>query len=173
MNIAKRAVKGVTYHNPLKADDSYTLFSSTTTKDVWLIDMEGHIVNHWRMDHTPGEHAVLLPNGNLLSAQLTKRTDELGLPIEAAGLDGELVEIDWDGNVAWRAEVPYQTHDFHPMDNDHILYCDIHLEGILPDELAARWKGGLPGTEHNGKIWGDGIVEIDHDGGVIWKWRLP
>jgi len=171
MDSSKAKMKGVTYYNPLKADNGYTLFSPNGTKDTWLINMEGHVVNHWRLVRIPGEHAVLLPNGNLMAAQMTKGTEELGLPRGASGLGGELTEIDWDGNVVWTAEVPYQTHSFHPMDNGHVLCPDTSPEGILPSELAARWRGGLPGTEHNGKIFGDGIVEIDRDGKVVWKWR--
>lgn len=171
MSVAERVMKGVTYYNPQKADNGYTLFSPNGTTDTWLIDMEGHIINHWKFDRIPGEHSVLLPSGNVMRAQLVKLPDELDLPLGACGLGGELVEADWDGNVVWRAEVPYQTHDFFPMDNGNILYCDTHPEGILPDELAVRWKGGRPGAEYKGKIFGDGIVEINRDKEVVWKWR--
>ena len=67
MSIAETALKGVTYHNRCKTNPGYTLFS-TYTHDVWLIDMEGDIVNRWRMPYTPGAHQWLLPNGNLLFA---------------------------------------------------------------------------------------------------------
>jgi hypothetical protein len=81
------------------------------------------------------------------------------------------MEVDWDGNLIWKAEVPYQWHDFQPMANGHIIFNSIHPDGTLPDEFAARVKGGLPGTELNGKITGDSLVEIDRSGDVVWQWR--
>ncbi len=169
MNVAERVMKGVTYYNPLKADDGYTLFSPSGTTDAWLIDMEGHIVNRWRTEHTSEGHPVLLPNGNLLLSRRVKGVDKSDLP-KAQSFGDELVELDWDGNVVWGAETPFITHDFYPMANGHILYCVTHPEGIMPDELAARWKGGLPGTEFHGKIFADGIHEIDRDKKIVWRW---
>ena len=172
MNVAERVMKGVTYYNPLKAYNGYTLFGPLSTKDAWLIDMEGHIVNRWRTERLPEAQSKLLPNGNLLRAYLAKNADELGPhPLaEANQLGDEIVELDWDSNVVWRAETLFQTHDHNPMANGHILYCVTHPEGIMPDELAARWKGGLPGTEYHGKIFADGIHEIDRDGKIVWRW---
>ena len=170
MNIARTMRKGVTYYNPLKADDGYTLFCPMFDKDVWLIDMEGRIVNRWRMPYTPAGHGILLPNGNLLYAGKLKTHEELGLPSDFSALGGEIIEVDWNGNLIWKAEVPYQNHDFQPMDNDHIVYISLHPKGILPDEIAARLKGGRPGTEFNGKVWGDAIFEIDRDGKIVWEW---
>ena len=171
MSIAKTAKKGVTFYNRQKADDGYTLFS-TYNRDVWLIDMEGYIVNRWRMPYPPGSHQVLLPNGNLLFAGMVKSHTELGLPIEMAGIGGIVLEVDWDSNLVWKATVPYQAHDVRPMRNGHVLYATYHPDGILPDEIAAKVKGGRPGTEFNGKIWGDVVREIDRDGKIVWQWKV-
>ena len=32
-------------------------------------------------------------------------------------------------------------------------------------------KGGIPGTEHNGEMYGDYLVEMTTDGKVVWEWR--
>lgn len=170
MNISRTMREGVTYYNPLKADDGYTLLAPLYAKDVWLIDIEGRIVNRWRMPYIPAGHGILLPNGNLLWAGKVKTHEELGLPLEFSGLGGEIREVDWDGNLIWKAEAPYQNHDFQLKDNDHIIYIALNLEGILPDEIAPKVKGGIPGTEFNGKVWGDALVEIDRDGKKVWEW---
>jgi len=34
-----------------------------------------------------------------------------------------------------------------------------------------RIKGGIPGTEHNGEMYGDCLVEMTTDGKVVWEWR--
>ena len=171
MSVAKTARKGVTLHNHQKVSDGYTLFS-TYNHDVWLVDMEGFIVNRWRMPYTPGAHQWLLPNGNLLFAGMVKTHEELGLPVEMAGVGGIILEVDWDSNLVWKAEVPYQNHDIMPMDNGHVMYGAYHSDGILPDEIAAKVKGGRPETEFNGKIWGDVVYEIDRDGKVVWEWKV-
>ena len=184
MNVSRTALKGVTFYNPTKADDGYTLFCPVgrstwgdAVSNVWLINMKGYIVHRWRMENIAGIHGILLPNGNLLYPKMTKTAAELGLtgigthPNELGGFGGEIVEVDWDDNVVWRLECPYQNHDFLPLPNGHIMYPTYgDKEEIVPDELAARWKGGLPGTELNGKILSDYIYEKDRDGNTVWKW---
>jgi len=153
MSIVKTAKKGVTFYNPAKAHQGYILFVPLGGRDVWLIDMEGNFLNRWQMPYVPGLHGVLLPNGNLLYAGQVKSAEELGLSEEFSGLGGMFLELDWDGNLVWKAEVPYQGHDFFPMENGHILYISWEPAGIVPDEIAAKVKGGRPGSELRGKIW--------------------
>jgi len=166
MSIAKTAKKGVTYYNPCKTDYGYTLFAPLYTKDVWLIDMEGYIVNRWRMPYIPGQHAYLLPNGNLLWAGKVKTPTELGLPFDFGGIGGIIMEVDWDGHVVWQADVPYQNHDFWLMENDHIMFPSYPPRGNTPKEIAEK-IGGLPGT---GDIFSDCVTEIDRQGNVVWEW---
>lgn len=172
MSVAKAAMKGVTYYSRLKADNGYTLFNPIGATDVLLIDMEGYIVHRWCLTSEPSLHGVLLPNGNLMYAGLTKSMEELHLPMDFRAIGGEIVEMDWYGNVLWKAEVPYQHHDFLPLPNGHVMY-PTHLNpgSDLPDELASRWKGGRLGSEYNGKIWGDEIFEIDRNGNMVWEWK--
>jgi len=170
MSIAKTAKKGVTYYNPKKAYNGYTLFS-TYNHDVWLIDMDGYCVNRWKLPYTPGAHQVLLPNGNLLFAGMYKSHKELGLPVEMAGIGGVFIEIDWESTLVWKKIVPLQNHDITPRDNGNILYATYHTDGILPEEIARKLKGGLPNTEFNGKIYGDSIYEINREGKIVWKWK--
>ncbi len=171
MSIAKTARLGVTYYDPLKADDGYTFFAPQGGKNTWLIDMKGNIVNRWVMPYGPGAHGVLLPNGNLFTALRVKSHEELGLPMEFAGVGGMFMEMDWDGNIVWQIEAPNQFHTFYVKDNGNILYHAWAPECILPDEIAARVKGGRPGTELNGQIYGDAVYEIDRNGNRVWEWR--
>lgn len=171
MSIVKTAKKGVTFYNPAKAHQGYILFAPLGGRDVWLIDMEGNFLNRWQMPYVPGLHGVLLPNGNLLYAGQVKSAEELGLSEEFSGLGGMFLELDWDGLLVWKAEVPYQGHDFFSMENGHILYISWEPAGIVPDEIAAKVKGGRPGSELRGKIWGDSLIEIDRDGNRVWEWR--
>lgn len=169
--IAKTALNGVTHYNKEKADDGYTLFSCYN-HDVWLIDMEGSVVHKWTVPYIPGAHMVLRPNGNLFYSAENRKHDELGLDPEHAGLGGVLLEIDWDSNLVWKLEVPYQHHDFEFVPNtDHIIVSTYHPEGVFSDEKAKLMRGGITGSEFEGKIWGDVIYEIDRKGNVIWEWK--
>ena len=41
----------------------------------------------------------------------------------------------------------------------------------LPVALAANVKGGMSGTEHNGEMYADYLVEMTTRGDVVWEWR--
>jgi Arylsulfotransferase (ASST) len=41
----------------------------------------------------------------------------------------------------------------------------------LPHHLVSQVKGGRPGTEHNGEMYADYLVEMTTDGRVVWEWR--
>ena len=99
MSVAKATRVGVVHHNRVKADGGYTLFAPQGTRDVYLIDIDGFVINHWRMPYIPGCHARLLPNGNLFWAGQVKGALEYGYPEEFSGLGGLVREVDWEGNV--------------------------------------------------------------------------
>jgi hypothetical protein len=170
MSIIRTGQKGVTVYDPRKAYYGYNLFAPFEANDCWLMDMEGRFVQRWRVPYSPGLHELLLPNGNLLYAGRPKTHEEIGLPYEAQGIGGIFLEYDWDGNTVWEMEVPYQAHDFTSMSNGHIMYMTWEPKGIVPDKIAAKVKGGRPGTEHEGKILGDVLAEIDRNGKRVWEW---
>ena len=106
----------VKYHFASQAYGGYTLFAPMSGGGVWLIDMKGQIVHHWEVEHKPAAHGVLLPNGNLLYAG--KRMDS---PFKLGGAGGELLELDWNGNVRWKYEDPYMHHDFQRLPNGNTV----------------------------------------------------
>ncbi len=152
----------VSHYVPSKAYNGYTLFAPMSGGGVWLVDMQGRFVHHWEATHPPGHDAVLLPNGILLYAG----TPPDG-PLDFGGRGGELLELDWDGNVIWKYEDPFMHHDFHRLPNGNTMT----LRWVpTPDDIAARVKGGVPGTEREGVIWSDSFREITPEGKVVWEW---
>ncbi|GAJ01593.1 unnamed protein product [marine sediment metagenome] len=152
----------VSCYVPSKAYNGYTLFAAISGGGVWLVDMQGRFVHHWETAHPPGHHGVLLPNGILLYAG----TPPDG-PVEFGGRGGELLELDWDGNVIWKYEDPFMHHDFYRMPNGNTMT----LRWVpTPDDIAARVKGGVPGTEREGGMWSDAFREITPEGKVVWEW---
>lgn len=178
VNIAREALRGVTYYNPLKAYNGYTLFcpwgdahASELMTDVWLIDMQGNIVHRWKLEYMPAIHAKFLPNGNLAYSVRTKDESEFGLSQEFCAIGTHVVEVDWDGREVRRWETPYQHHDFEVLPNNHVLYPSHGEEaGIVPKDLAAKWKGGRPGTEYQGRMYTDNAYEVDENSKVVWEW---
>lgn len=162
---------GVTLYKPEKACDGYTLIDPFTSKDVWLMDMRGNYVHRWVMPTTPRNHGVLLPNGNLLYATvapLPPKSDDISIPrIGSWAMGGGLVEVDWEGNLVWKYMDKCQSHSFYRMKNGNTMIPRVTR---VPDEMAPRVKGGIPGTEDRGMIWTDGLHEVTLDGEVVWEW---
>lgn len=163
MNTPRRDALWITHPATSRAYHGYTLFAPMGGSNVWLMDMQGWFVRQWQMPHTPGCHAVLLPNGNLLyAARLPNR------PItEFGGGCGKLIEFDWDGKLLWEYEDGYLHHSFYRQDNRNTMT----LRWVpVPEDIAARIKGGIPDTEREGVMWADSFREITPDGKIVWEW---
>jgi len=164
MNYSRMSLQGLTHYDRNKAYEGYTLFTPIFGKgDVWLIDMQGKFVHHWRMPYSPGPYGKLLENGNLL----------YGCRIPGGPLDNfggsiaRLIEVDFEGNIVWQYDDIYMSHDFYRMKNGNTMA----LRWVaMPDEIAGKVKGGLPGTERDGIMWSDSLIEINPAGKVIWEW---
>lgn len=163
MGFARTRLTGVTINSSLKAYSGYTLFTPIGGKQTFLIDMEGQVVHRWEMLHRPGLHAELLPNGNLLYAD---RLPE-GPLADLTGAGGELLEVDWEGRLVWKYEDPYLHHTFYRMRNGNTML----IKWVkVPQEIAMKVKGGIPGSEREGVMWADSFQEISPNGRVVWEW---
>lgn len=167
--IKKEKPLGVTYWDPTKAQNGYTLFSPLSGKEAYLIDMQGRVVHKWDLPSHPGCYAYLLENGNLLyGAQADQaEKDKAGMP-KTSGQGGILREVDWDGNVVWEYKDIWMHHDFYRMKNGNTLVLK-YVE--VPFEIMINVKGGVPGTEDDGKMYGDQIDEVTPKGKVVWSWK--
>lgn len=159
----------VTYYEPDKAYKGYTLFTPLSAKEAYLIDMEGRVVHVWELGANPGCHAELLPNGNLLYGIQTDPNEKkkIGAP-KTSGQGGTLREVDWDGKVVWEYHDPWMHHDFCRMKNGNTMVMK-YVQ--VPFELMVKVKGGVPGTEEDGKMWTDQFDEVDPQGKVVWTWK--
>jgi len=163
MAYIREMTKDVIINDSAKTYKGYTLFAPMFGNIAWLIDMEGRVVNYWEFDHITTNHAKLTPAGTLIWQGRGPNAIE-----ELASNSTELIEVDWDGNEIWRYEDPYLNHDFICLDNGNMLilrYAD------MPKEIQKKVKGGIPGTEINGKIFGISIQEITRDKQIVWEWK--
>ncbi|MEE9217114.1 MAG: arylsulfotransferase family protein [Anaerolineales bacterium] len=154
---------GITLYDRERATPGFTLITPQPGQSAYLLGMQGEIVHEWRFSHRPGNYSYLLKNGNLLWAGRTKE----GPPLQR-GKGGLLREYDWDGNVLWEYRDDNQHHDFRRRDNGNTIY--LAWEPMRP-ENAARVKGGVPGTEHNGVIYSDYLREVTPGGETAWEWH--
>lgn len=163
MSSTGRILEGVTVNMTWKAYNGFTLFTPLSAKVAMLIDMRGRTVHKWDMPYSPALYGEFLPNGNLLYSGRV----ENGPLADLEGAGGELLEVDWDGNLVWSCKDPYLHHAFYRMSNGHTMV----LRWVkVPKDIAAKVKGGLPGTERDGAMWGDSFQEINQRGEVVWEW---
>ena len=164
----RRMRTGLIAHDPALAQPGFTLFAPMYGDgSVFLIDMEGEVAHRWAMPYRPGLYAYLLDSGHLFYGG--KVMDDLdrfeGWPRFKAGA---ALEVDWNGRVAWEVNHPDHHHDARKLKNGNVLLLCLRP---LADDIARRVKGGLPGTEADGKIYADYLLEMTTAGQVVWEWR--
>jgi len=163
-NYTRQMTKDVEIYKESKCFNGYTLFApSFQNTTAWLIDMNGNVCHNWEMANPAGLNYHLLPSGNLIWMGRGKGVIE-GLNAAAT----EIVEVDWDGNEVWRYDDNMVNHDFMVQENGNILAIRF-VE--LSSDIQKKLKGGVPGTEINGKTYGNQIIEINRDKGIVWKWN--
>jgi hypothetical protein len=144
----KRRGVGLRGHDPDRAFAGFTLFSPLPSKNktVYLIDMQGNVVHTWEMPYPPGQSGY---NGQIPNESHVGRAPYRG---------GSAVEITWDGRILWEVTHPDHNHDGIRLRNGNVmLICQKPLTG----EIAAKVRGGRPGTEYdNGKMDAPYLIEM-------------
>ena len=77
---------------------------------------------------------------------------------------GTLYLVDIEGKVAHTWHMPHRPGLY-----GYLL--DLLCLRPLPSEVVSRVQGGLPGTEANGAMYGDCLLEMTTSGDVVWAWR--
>jgi outer membrane protein assembly factor BamB len=165
---AKRAGVGLRAVDHTRAFPGFTLFAPQSGGgNIYLIDIDGNIVHKWQMPYTPGNYGYLTERGTLFyngkvaedSSRFISRQPWKG---------GVALEADWDGRILWEVRHPDHHHDGIRLANGNVLLLCL---SPLPAGLAARVKGGISGTEHNGEMYADYLVEMTTGGRVVWEWH--
>src|SRR5262249_59105814 len=71
----------------------------------------------------------------------------------------------WGGGEVKQAD---HHHDGIRLRNGNFLFICL---AKLPQDLVPKIKGGMSGTEHNGEMYADYLVETTTDGKMVWEWR--
>jgi outer membrane protein assembly factor BamB len=164
----KRSGVGLLAHDPDQAFQGYTLFTpSAGGNTIYLIDMDGNVVHTWAVPYPPGLYGRLTATGTLL---YNGKTTEVSERFISTGpwKGGALLEMTWDGRILWEVHHPDHHHDGTLLRNGTVMLLCL---APLPDDIASRVVGGMPGTEHNGIMHADYLVEMTREGEVVWEWR--
>jgi len=144
---------GTTIYDPEKSFNGYTLFCFPYEPEVKLIDMNGNVVNEWKVKAI---RAKLLKNGNLLIVERRK------------GEKNRIQEYTWDGHLVWEYEPPGPAHhDVERLANGNtLLLC---MENV-PEEYRAKIKDTVRRSAN--KILGDLVLEVTPDKEIVWEWHM-
>jgi hypothetical protein len=155
---------GVSIHKKAKTFKGFTLFAPLRSDRAHLIDMAGEVVHSWKLHGGDGiNHAMMLPGGRMF---IGERGTGQPPPVPARG--GRLREYDWEGKVLWEHLDPDHHHDARRLPKGGAAYLAWEK---IPKKFHRRIKGGMPGTEAHGTIYGDVIREVNEAGKIVWEWR--
>jgi hypothetical protein len=176
---------GLTFHMPSASVKGYTLVTPMGGDASYLLDMEGRIVQRWRLTGLRGAiYAQLLPNGRLLAMGTDVNTTpvpppdpNVALPFEKhirriGGNADRLIEYDWDGKEVWRYENHAIHHDFVRLANGNTVLTEFTE---LEPAFAKTVKGGVKTKEKLPGLVSDDFIEIDAKGKELRRvhlWQL-
>ena len=159
---------GLTALDENLACPGYVLFAPMTgAGDVYLVDLHGTEVHHWKLAYPPGLWGYLLPNGNLFYAGQVRDGAWDQLPFGPRFKGGVMLEVDWNGKALWEHRDSNHHHDARRTPAGGAIYLTVEQ---VPGELVSQVKGGVPGTDQHG-MWADAIIEVDANGHRIWEWH--
>jgi hypothetical protein len=167
-NKLKRAGTGLRALDPERAWPGFTLFAlyQSAGRTVYLIDLEGKVVHTWEMPY-PAQYGRLTERGTLFYNGKTPDSSDRFISRKPYKI-GAVMEADWNGHVLWEVQHPDHHHDGILLRNGNVLLLCL---AQLPRELVPKIKGGMPGTEHNGAMYGDYLVEMTTDRRIVWEYR--
>lgn len=150
----------------------YTLFGPISSKQVFLIDMEGRLVHQWETEYSPGSSVYLLESGDLLRPGNVGGTQgSFGV---VAGTGGIIQRISWEGELLWEYRLAddsiRQHHDIQPLPNGNILVIAWKL---IPRADAIAF--GRSPSLLRGDLWSETILELrpigSDDVEIVWEWN--
>ena len=153
------------------AQSGYVLFSPLLSDTLYLVDIDGQVVQTWRSDLAPSGFVYLLDDASVL-----RGGREPNSPVfNAGGQGGRIQQIGWDGELLW---------DFTFSDERHLLHHDVE---VLPsgNVLAISWElvtaeealqaGRRPELIPNDGLWLEKILEFERQppdaANIVWEWR--
>jgi Arylsulfotransferase (ASST) len=156
--------------NEPQACKGYTLLAPTNSRNTYLIDLEGHVVQTWKSDCNPGLSAYFLENGHLLRTGAVRNP-----PFFGGGSGGRIQEFSWNGDLVWdftyvnENELP--NHDICRLPNGNVLML-VWTKKSSKDAIEA---GRRPETVSDSYLLSGSILEVQPTGKttgkIVWAWH--
>lgn len=165
----KRAGVGLRAHDSRLACPGLTLFTPLTgERTVYLVNLDGRVVHTWELPYPPGLYGYLTERGTLLYNGKILEEPAKRFVSRGSWKGGVVLEADWSGRVLWEVRHPDHHHDGVRLRNGNLLLLCM---APISSDLARLVQGGIPGTEDNGDMYADYLVEMTTDGRAVWEWR--
>ncbi|MCB0333539.1 MAG: aryl-sulfate sulfotransferase [Bdellovibrionales bacterium] len=147
-------------HSSNEAWPGLTLYPTSGSAEVLLVNMAGKEVHKWNVD---ADRARLLPNGNLLVIHGSK----WGIRNKPwSKMRNILHEYNWNGEVVWEHHLPNAAHhDIQRLPNGNTLV--LYLVEVPEEDKEKISNPELRSVP----IRSDVIVEITPKGEEVWKWE--
>ena len=141
-----------------RVDDGYVSIGVQGTKSVQLVAKSGEVVHTWHLGYGLNTMATMDADGSLLYlGGFPQPTDRPNPPVNG-GPAGIIERITWDSTVEWSLQDPLINHDFAQLPDGTLA---VIRWSDIPAAIANSIAGGIPGSEQDGRMWGNQIVEIN------------
>jgi len=164
--------EAIEMYSPNKFQNGYTLIAPLTSKNTYLIDMEGYIVNKWTSEYTPNNSVYLLEDGSLLR---TEKTGNNPVFSGDRGHGGRIAKYSFEGQLTWAwnysSDQFCQHHDIEVMPNGNILV----IAWEIKTDQEALEIGKNPEYINPKGVWPEHIIEIEptraSSAKIVWEWH--
>ena len=114
---------GLTALDRDRACPGYVLYAPMSGPgDVYLLNLNGEEVHHWRMPDPPGLYGYLLPNGNLFYGGKLRDDGWNRFQSWKRFKGGVMMEVDWAGNKIWEHRDKDHHHDARRTSSGGAIY---------------------------------------------------
>lgn len=161
-----------TLYNPEMCYNGYTLLCfPANPRPVQLIDMNGNVVNEWRLQ---AARARLLENGNIImvlppqaffdeaQAKVSKTSD-----LDITKASNRIQEYSWEHELIWEYVPPGNAHhDVQRLDNGNTLL--LYME-VVPEEYKKKIENLK--RRRDVCVYSDVVLELTPDKEIVWEWH--
>jgi len=148
-----------------------TLFAPLMNNVIYLVDMQGNVVQEWHSDYPSVGSVDLEDNGHLLRCSRVKDNPRF----RSGGDSGRIEEIARDSSVVWAYEYSSKDHMHHHdvcrMRNGNLLFAAWEKK-TREEAIAAGRDPRLIGQE----FWPDHVIELRPErpqgGTIVWEWHM-
>ena len=169
---------GVTRYDPLKAYNSYALFTGQDKK-THLIDLNGNEVHQWAHDAFPPVFLDPQLVGGKRGHVLVQLSGPTGGQANAPGAARQAIgELDWNGNLVWQwggvqVQQAYASADTTTDAKGYGAAIRQHHDWRrLPNGntvILVNYVRPVSGFKAE-KLLEDGVYEVNPKGEVVWQW---